>query len=81
MIIQNSSGSEQVGADNNEDDDVDMDEESWSNLHDNIKFLQGTSKEFRQCSLFVSFGGQATTLMHRVCSLNPPVEVVRTLLA
>ena len=63
-----------------DDDNVDMNEASWSNFHDSIKFLEGKSEDFRKCSLCISFGGEATTLMHRVCSKKPPVEVVRTLL-
>jgi len=63
-----------------DDDDLDMDEESWSNLHDSIKFLEGKSEEFQICSLCLSFGGKATTFIHEVCSKKPPAEVVRILL-
>jgi len=50
----------------------------WDYFWDKLKVLEGTSESFRRCCLFHTQDG--STIMHIVCSKNPPVEVVKTLL-
>jgi len=54
----------------------------WNDFHNNLKnLIVGTDEHFRECCLCSKLRQDGSTIMHRVCSKNPPVEVVRTLLA
>ena len=52
----------------------------WNYFCDELKALEGTSEEFRRKCLSIAQAENDSTIMHRVCSKNPPVLVVKTLL-
>ena len=52
----------------------------WDYFWDKLKVLEGTSESFRRCCLFHTQPEDDSTIMHIICSKNPPVEVVKTLL-
>ena len=74
-------------------DDVDGDpgvpiDIQWKRFHDKLKAMEGTGEYFRSCCFYpkihkATYGDVVdfSTILHSVCSLTPPVEVVRTLLA
>jgi len=52
----------------------------WNYFLDELKVLEGTSEVFRQKCLFLAQPEGDSTIMHIVCSKNPPVYVVKALL-
>ena len=54
----------------------------WIKFHDTLKALEGTSMQLRKCIFFnyVNDERQKRTLLHEVCSKNPPANVVKVLL-
>jgi hypothetical protein len=54
----------------------------WDIFHEKAKALEakGVSAELRKRCLFIKANENGSTLLHLVCKLNPPVEVVETLL-
>ena len=55
-------------------------EDHWDYFWDKLKVLEGTSESFRRCCLFHTQSEDDSTIMHIICSKNPPVYVVKALL-